>query len=511
MAEKSRTYNSIVNSLFGIGASIITVLLNFVLRVVLVKTLGEETNGLYALFQSITNVMLITELGISSAMIIHLYEPVKLRDEEKIGRIMAFYKKTYTIFALCFLGVTLIVDFLLIDKLITSTIPLSDIRLYFFIFALSFVLNYLTYYKRSVLFADQKNRVSIGVTSVCEVVFRGAQIALLLLFRNYIVFLVLLVAEKTVSNVICNFYVNKNYPFLKDLSGKKILPEEKQGIINTVKPLFVNQLSSTVQQSSESILISILLGSISIVGYYGNYQLVISAVKLAYSQFGGAITSGFGNLAVSGDAERLRNAYKKSTIALDFVACIICCGFVSCIQDFIYLVFGTNFVLANGIVWIMTATLLVYLFNIPVISIQNACGLHRLDAIGMIIQAVATVALGYVLGYFFGMSGILIGTLVPLVVFSLINKGLAISKKALAMSPWQYFAFVSAELLKIILPICLSVFVNTSLIHMDASVMSILVKGIVAVVISTCVYSILSLRNRTFRSLVNLLIKKVGA
>lgn len=46
MAERSRTYNSITNSIFGIIASIITVALNFVVRVVLVRQLGDEINGI---------------------------------------------------------------------------------------------------------------------------------------------------------------------------------------------------------------------------------------------------------------------------------------------------------------------------------------------------------------------------------------------------------------------------------------------------------------------------------
>ena len=70
--KRSRTYNSILNSLFGIVASVVVTILNFVVRVVLVRELGEEINGLHNLFQSVINVMALMELGISTAMIIHL-------------------------------------------------------------------------------------------------------------------------------------------------------------------------------------------------------------------------------------------------------------------------------------------------------------------------------------------------------------------------------------------------------------------------------------------------------
>ena len=73
----SRTYNTITNSLFGVGASIITVALNFLVRVFLVRELGAEINGLHNLFQSVTNVVALMEMGFSSAMIMHLYKPIK--------------------------------------------------------------------------------------------------------------------------------------------------------------------------------------------------------------------------------------------------------------------------------------------------------------------------------------------------------------------------------------------------------------------------------------------------
>lgn len=77
MKEKSRTYNSITNSIWGIASALITVVLNFVVRIVIVRALGEEINGLHNLFQNTINVMALMETGVSSAMIIHLYEPGK--------------------------------------------------------------------------------------------------------------------------------------------------------------------------------------------------------------------------------------------------------------------------------------------------------------------------------------------------------------------------------------------------------------------------------------------------
>jgi len=59
--QSSRTYNSIWNSVVGIVSSLVTILLNFVVRIIIVKFLGEEINGIHNLFLSITNVVALIE------------------------------------------------------------------------------------------------------------------------------------------------------------------------------------------------------------------------------------------------------------------------------------------------------------------------------------------------------------------------------------------------------------------------------------------------------------------
>lgn len=68
MDTRSRTYNSISNSIYGILCSTVTVFLNFFVRIVLVRELGEEINGLHNLFQSITSVMLLMEIDRKSVV-----------------------------------------------------------------------------------------------------------------------------------------------------------------------------------------------------------------------------------------------------------------------------------------------------------------------------------------------------------------------------------------------------------------------------------------------------------
>ena len=105
---KSRTQNAILNSLYGIASALLMIILNFAVRYFLVKSLGDEYYGLHSFFQSITNLFAMLELGISSAVIIHLYEPVKNEAYEEIKEIMSFYRGVYIKIAIIFSVVTFI-------------------------------------------------------------------------------------------------------------------------------------------------------------------------------------------------------------------------------------------------------------------------------------------------------------------------------------------------------------------------------------------------------------------
>ncbi len=503
MLVKSRTYNSIANSIWGITASAITVTLNFAVRVVLVRQLGEEINGINSLFQSIISMMALMEMGVSSAMIIHLYEPVKHNDQTTISAIMSFYRHVYNYVAGAFAVVGILISIFLIDKLVTSSIPINTVRIYFLFFTACFVCNYLTYYKRSILFAEQKNRISTGVTAVCELFFRGIQIVLLLLWQNYIAFLIVLMLEKLVSNLICQYYVNKNHPYLRK-NRAIISSEKKKAIFKTVKPLMVYQTASTLQGTATSILISILLGNVAIVGYYGVYQLVISVITLLFSQLGGAFTTSFGNMAVDNNHEHMEAVFKKAAFLFNGIACICGALFIACADDIVFLFFGRNFVLSSLSVFLLTLQMLVQLLIIPSVSVQNAMGLHRFVRNAIVVQALCAVLLGYIGGVLCGMPGIIIGLTVPTIIISLFNNGITITSKAFSMRLQSYLGLIGSDIIRLVITILVVSWICL-ILEMSPSWRSLIIKGIFALVISITIFGISSIGRHEFHQFLELL------
>ena len=73
---------------------------------------------------------------------------------------------------------------------------MKAVHIYFLFFALSFFANYLAYYKRSILYAEQNNRISIMSTTISQVIFRGMAIVSAVLTHEYLYFLLFLIGER---------------------------------------------------------------------------------------------------------------------------------------------------------------------------------------------------------------------------------------------------------------------------------------------------------------------------
>ena len=207
------------------------------------------------------------------------------------------------------------------------------------------------------------------------------------------------------------------------------------------------------------------------------------------------VISSFGNLAVERDHERMKAAYKNTAFVLDWIACIMCAGFIACIGDFITVVYGSRFVLDTVSVASLLLSLMFYLINIPIVSIQNAMGLHKLDSNYMIAQALTAILFGYIGGKIWRMPGIFFGLLIPLIIFTTIRKGVVISNKAFEMTKKDYLVFVFTELIKLSVTVIVSAII-TSRINISASIMSIIFKGLCALAIGIVVPFIFSVKSK---------------
>lgn len=188
----SRTQNAIRNIFTGVFNKIIILLFPFVIRTVIIKKLGTEYLGLSSLFTSILQVLNLTELGFSSAIVFSLYKPIAEKDDNRICSIMNFYKRIYRIIGFIILVMGLIVlPFL--PNFIKGSYP-SDINLYilYLIYLFNTVITYYLFaYKSALLNAMQRNDIINNVNSITVIIQYILQIIILYCTKNYYIYMII--------------------------------------------------------------------------------------------------------------------------------------------------------------------------------------------------------------------------------------------------------------------------------------------------------------------------------
>ena len=500
--QKSRTYNSIMNSCIGMISAIINIALNLAVRVVIVRFLGDEINGVHSLFQSIMSILAVMETSLTTAMIINLYRPIKDKDNDIVSKLMHIYHGLYSALAFAFFVISIVIN--MVMDVFMATEDNKVIHIYFLIFSLSFIANYLTYSHRSILYGEQNNRFSVVATTISELVFRGLGIILVVSSKEYWPFLVCLVFEKLFGNFICRNKVLQNHKYLRNIKKTDVDKNLREKILFSAKPLFVNQLAITVQNASPSIIIGIVLKNVSLIGYYGNYQLIVGAMSALFSQIGAAFTSSFGNLAAGNDKKHMQLVYKRVHFIITSVATICSCGFAACVNEFIIFAFGYSHLLPYSTALLITICMFANLSNVTIISIQNATGTHKLDSKYMVLQAIITIVSCFIGGNMSGINGIVIGLTLPTIIFTTIIKGLLVLNHCLEYSKENILkeiivVYIKALLvLSFVLCICKYIVLSNVLLRF-------ITKGVVSVVCAAVLIAVFSTNNDGYKYLIGII------
>ena len=90
-----RTKNAARNIAFDGLQKTVNMMIPFIMRTVMLHYLGVKYLGLNGLFQSILSFLNLAELGVGSAMVFSMYEPIAKDDTDTICALMRLYRTSY--------------------------------------------------------------------------------------------------------------------------------------------------------------------------------------------------------------------------------------------------------------------------------------------------------------------------------------------------------------------------------------------------------------------------------
>lgn len=478
-----RTNNAIKNAISSIIMSIGMILIGFVSQKIFIITLGTEYLGLNGLFNNILSILSVAELGFGSAIVYNLYKPIADNDISKINILLNFYKKTYWIIAsIILLFGLLITPFL---NLIIGITTIENIHLLFILSLLDIIASYLLTYKRSILYASQKNYIINFVHLACVLLLNTLQIIFLLFTKNYIIYLVLKIILRLIENIVITDIANKKYPYIKEATNKSLDIETKNDIFKKVKGLMLHNVASAVVQGTDNIIISKMFGVMT-VGLYSNYYLIISALNGLITQMFQSLTATVGNLLIENDHNKSYFIYKKIHFLNSLIYCTASICILCIIESFIKLWLGEEFLLSHQVLIVIIVNFYIQGMRKVNSIFKNAAGIFYEDRYIPLIESIINIIFSILLAKKFGLLGVFLGTIFSSSVLYFYTYPVLIYKKMFKMKYREFFI----DMVKPVFLLILS-FISTQMIINFISFSNEIVEMMIRIVISFVIVGIL--------------------
>lgn len=405
-----RTRRSFYNVMVTVATNICILATAFLVQKVFVGVKGAEYNGINGLFTSVISMMSLTDLGIGSAIIYHLYRPAEERDYDMINALLRFYRNSYIVIS----GVVLIIGLGVMAFLpqLTEGAALEDnIYLIFLLFLADCLCSYFLSYKKSLLYAYQMNYVLDGIHFGCYMAQNCLQLLVICVYKDYILFLIVKTISKYIENVVISVYIRRHYPYTKEKKVSHLKREVRKDITKKVKALLFHRMGALLITGSDSLVITGVLGLMDM-SRYTNYNMILGGITALLNKIFETLTSSVGNFLLHSEPEQRRDVYQK----IDFLNFWLfgCCavGMYAVFDAVITLWVGEYFLFPKAGVLAITLNFYIQGMRQTVLAFKNAAGIYHEDRYVPLAEAAINVVVSVILAWKMGIAGVFAGTII---------------------------------------------------------------------------------------------------
>lgn len=401
--------NTIRNTMWGAIYRLVALLGPFIIKTIIIKEIGMAYSGLNTLFNSILTVLNLANLGFSSSLVYTMYDAVAREDNEAICAMINFFRKIYRLIGYVILGMGLVVMPFLPQLVGSECPPGANLYVMWGLYLSATVLDYTLYgYVNAIFSAYQREDTRLKIMVVRYAVQYTLEIILLVLFKNYYLYLLTL-PLMVIPNSIANYRAaKKQYPQIRCVGTPS--KELKQSVYHRVKTLFGHSVGNTLLVNVDSIIISSFLG-LTIQSLYSNYFYILTAVNGLIEIITNGCRAGIGNKLIvesKEDNHKLFLGLSYGWVALvGFCSACMLCLF----QPFVGGIWiGEEGLMSQTFVIFMALFFYAWMFRIMQLTFRDAAGLWTKDWLKPYVSMTLKLTFSILLAY---LTKNIIGVLVP--------------------------------------------------------------------------------------------------
>ena len=410
---ESRSRNASRNIFFGLILKLYHVIVPFIMRTAILYLLGVQYLGLNGLFKSILSVLNLAELGVGSAMVYSMYKPIVDNDSITICALLRLYKSYYRIIGIviALLGIVLLP---FVPRLINGSIPddLNVYVLYLLNLAATVISYWLFAYRGSLFLAHQRADIISKITFVTSTIQYAIQFIVLVLLKNYYVFVLAALVTQSVNNVIVAVFAAKYYPSYKPMG--KLSEAETKSINKRIRDLFTSRLGHVITNSVDTIVISAFLG-LKLLAIYQNYYFILDSIYSVIVVIFSSITAGMGNSLITESVDKNYRDLRKFTFLSCWLLTVCTSCFAVLYQPFMRMWVGEELILDYSYVILFCIYFYLHVFVMVWASIKDAAGLWDKDRFRPLVASTVNLLMNLVLVRIIGLYGIILSTILSYV------------------------------------------------------------------------------------------------
>lgn len=439
MANKLRKIRRSVplrNTVSALISNAVSILTKFVVQKVFIDILGIEYLGLNGILTNVVAALNIVELGVSTAIIYNLYEPLKNRKNETVKSLLHFYKRAYRVIALLTLLIGMaVMPFL--HMIIHDPMPDTNIYFAYVLVLLSSATSYLLTYRQSLLYASQEGHIITNMQTMGNLLLAGGQILLLVLTRDFYLFLGVKIVVQLIQNMALHLVANKKYPELCSKEAPRLSKKIEKDIFKKMRALFMHKIGSFIVFSTDNIIISAFI-NITTVGLYSNYSMIISALETLFAKAIKALTPTVGNLLVDKNHEKNYEVFRKIRNVNFSITLISCAGVMLLADWFIKIWLGAEYVLPELTVAVLVLVHFQKMMRESFAVFKEAAGIFHEDRFVPLLESIINIVASVILVLAMGLPGVFIGTFLSSLVLWCYSYPKFVYKGLFKRTYWQY-------------------------------------------------------------------------
>ncbi|MDD7255380.1 lipopolysaccharide biosynthesis protein [Bullifex porci] len=406
-----RIEKSKINTTVALFTNIIMGVLSFVERTVFNHFFTEDYLGLYSFNNNIIGILTLFELGLASAVAYALYAPLEYNNKEQITAIMKFFRNAYFIIGSLILSSGLIL-LPILPRIIKTTVDISHVQIYFVLFLIGNVSSYYINYKNILFNANQEQYKVTMVTNISWTLLYLVEILIAVFTQSFLLYSIAIMIANLIKNIVLNILAKREYPYLS-FKNKSIKLDSsiKNKIIKNTKGLILTRVGIAMVSCTDSMLISALVGTATL-GKYSNYQIIYLGLLTLAILLPQNITASIGNAGVTESKRTMSRGFAILDLSSFFIYSAFAIMLLNVVNPIVSTFFGANRTLPLSTVAIICVNFYFQAMRELILSYKSSLGLYWEDRKRPLIEGITNLITSIVFGYFWGLNGILIGTMI---------------------------------------------------------------------------------------------------